>query len=1320
MDFLIIGEKLPKKDGSMVIYPKFRAKKSNDLMIRGGDFYAVWDENKGLWSTNQDDVVDMIDAELDNYKKSKTFLQDATVLHMWDSDSGQIDKWHKYVQKQLRDNYHPLNEKLVFSNSPVNKEDYASKRLPYPLEESDISSYDELMSTLYSEKERKKIEWAIGSVVSGDSKKIQKFLVFYGSAGTGKSTVLNIIQDLFQGYYTTFDAKALGSNNDAFALEAFKNDPLVAIQHDGDLSRIENNARLNSVVSHEEMTINEKFKTQYTNRFHCMLFIGTNKPVRITDSKSGLIRRLIDVSPTENTLPIDRYRQLMEKIKFELGGIAYHCLKVYENDKYAYEDYIPQAMIGATNDFYNFMEEMFDEYVEEDSVTLNKAWSDYKRYCDDAKIPFPYKKMVFKEELKNYFHHFDLRGRDEDGNQVRNYYHGFDISKFGEDSEALSGGNPDVLMVLDKTESIFDEVAKDYYAQYAVEDDEGRIRPVKKWANNEVRLKDIDTTKLHYVKLPENHIVIDFDLKDEKGNKSKKLNLEAASNWPETYAEFSKSGAGIHLHYIYNGDVSMLEPLYDEDIEIKVFNGNSSLRRQLSYCNDLPIATISSGLPLKKGERKKMVDFEGIKSEKALRTLIKKNLNKEIHESTKPSIDFIYKILTEVYESDLYYDVSDMRTKVLAFANNSTNQSDYCVKLVNKMPFKSEDVPKDIEFSKEELIFFDVEVFPNLFVVVWKRKGHDPVKMINPSPKDIEQLVEYKLVGFNNRRYDNHILYARMVGYTNKQLYKLSQKIVSGDSNAMFGGAYNLSYTDVYDFSSKKQSLKKFEIELGIHHQELGLRWDEEVPEDLWPTVADYCANDVIATEAVFDARHEDFLAREILVDLANLFVPGSTVNNTSNNLTEKIILRGDKRAKDHFEYTDLSKEFPGYIFDSGKSTYRNEEVGEGGYVYSEPNMYGNVALLDIASMHPTSIIQLNLLGPYTDNFKDLLDIRLAIKHKDYDKVKTMFDGKLAKYVKDKSQAKALSNALKIPINSVYGLTAANFDNPFRDIRNVDNIVAKRGALFMIDLKHAVMEKGYTVAHIKTDSIKIPDATPDIIKFVTEFGAKYGYIFEHEATYDKMCLVNDAVYIARVKEEDGEPVTPYWTATGTQFQVPYVFKKLFSKEDILFEDLCETKSVTSALYLDNNENLPDVSTYEKVRKLREILSKKGKTDMTKKDISLLEEYNKYTDEKLSEEIAKGHDYIFVGKTGAFCPIKPGKGGCMLMREKDGKYYHATGTKNFRWLEAELVKELGKEKDIDERYYEKLAEDAKKDISKYGSFDWFISDEPYKGEFDVPF
>ena len=396
----------------------------------------------------------------------------------------------------------------------------------------------------------------------------------------------------------------------------------------------------------------------------------------------------------------------------------------------------------------------------------------------------------------------------------------------------------------------------------------------------------------------------------------------------------------------------------------------------------------------------------------------------------------------------------------------------------------------------------------------------------------------------------------------------------------------------------------------------------------------------------------------------------------------------------------DVINAFPGYEFIDGKNMYRGTDVGKGGYVYAEPGMYGNVALLDVASMHPHSVINLNAFGEYTQNFKDIVDARIAIKNKDFDKARQMFGGKLAPYLDDESAAKNLAQALKIAINSVYGLTSANFDNPFRDNRNKNNIVALRGALFMRTLQDEVQKRGFKVAHIKTDSIKIPDATPEIIQFVMDFAVQYGYRFEHEATYERMCLVNDAVYIAKYTEAeiclkqygyipgDNNKKGGKWTATGTQFQIPYVFKKLFSKEDLTFEDLCVTKSVTSSLYLDMNENLPEGE----------------------------------------------HNYIFVGKVGQFCPIKPGCGGGLLMREKDGKYYAATGTKGYRWLESEMVFGLNKLDDIDESHFKAMADTAIDTIKKYGDYEWFVSDGRYtppiylEGEYgmypfydeDVPF
>lgn len=584
---------------------------------------------------------------------------------------------------------------------------------------------------------------------------------------------------------------------------------------------------------------------------------------------------------------------------------------------------------------------------------------------------------------------------------------------------------------------------------------------------------------------------------------------------------------------------------------------------------------------------------------------------------------------------------------------------------------------------------------------------------MNPTASEVEALTNYRLVGFNNRKYDNHMLWACMLGWTTEQLYALSNRIIN-EHTGFFGEAYNLSYTDIYDFSAKKQSLKKFEIELGIHHQELGLPWDQPVPKSLWDKVAEYCDNDVLATEAVFNARHADFVAREILADIAGL-----TVNDTTNTLTTRIIFGKEKHPK--LVYTDLAtgeqdaltevepdilvskniiNAFPGYEWTKGDdgrmhNMFRGTDLGLGGYVYAEPGMYWNVALLDVASLHPHSAVAMNYFGEYTKNFNDLMDVRIYVKHKEYDKAKKLFGGKLAKYLDDPAQAKALAQALKIAINSVYGLTSATFDNPFRNPKNANNIVALRGALFMRTLQDEVQQRGFTVAHIKTDSIKIPGATPEIIDFCMKFAEKYGYQFEHEATYEKMCLVNNAVYIARYMDAadckawygyvpgDNEKEGGEWTATGTQFQVPYVFKTLFSHEDIVFNDLCETKSVSKgAIYLDKNEDLAEGE----------------------------------------------HNYIFVGRVGQFCPIKPGCGGALLVREAgvkdngEAKYDSVTGAKDYRWLESEMVYNLHLEETIDRSYFDKMATKAVEAISEYGDFEQFASNdlgEPPWQKPDIP-
>lgn len=319
--------------------------------------------------------------------------------------------------------------------------------------------------------------------------------------------------------------------------------------------------------------------------------------------------------------------------------------------------------------------------------------------------------------------------------------------------------------------------------------------------------------------------------------------------------------------------------------------------------------------------------------------------------------------------------------------------------------------------------------------------------------------------------------------------------------------------------------------------------------------------------------------------------------------------------------------------------------------------MYENVHVYDVASMHPTSIVQLNAFGRYTPKFEDLLDARVAIKRGELDRARQMLDGKLEPYLSDPKDAKQLAYALKIVINIVYGLTSAKFDNPFRDLRNKDNIIAKRGALFMMELRRQVQERGGKVVHIKTDSIKVVDPTPELTKFIFQFGEQYGYEFEHEHTYEKFCLVDKAQYIAKIGWSQDESEIGKWTPTGALFQHPYIFKTLFSKDEVNFSDLCETKQVAQGeMYLDLEPDRP---------------SEKSGTEGLK----------------------------FVGRTGRFTPVQEGQHGGILYRVKDDKRYKVTGTSGHLWIESEIAEET--QPHVDMSYFLKLQDTAIAALAEHG-------------------
>lgn len=1342
-DFLKVIKNYQK--GRYYYKPTFITKSSiKDLMTRGGAFYAIYDEDTGFWTKSKPRAIELIDQQVREftYKDSgEEAMNDPvhgpSIMTMADSANHLVEQFDRFC-KTMGDNWHALDQKMLFSNSEIKRNDYASKTLDYPLVEQPTPYYDALCEVLYLPDEREKWEWAVGSMITGDSTKIQKMFAFYGEPGTGKSTIISkifadqVFGGIEMGYAVKFEANNLVGGSE-FGTDFLENDSVLVYDDDAEMGMITVRSTLNKIISHEQIRVNAKFKPPFMTRANCMIFVGSNDPIQLSPN-SGMKRRLIDIRPTGNLVSAEQYDDCIEHIPFEKSGIAWRCLQTYKKlGRHYYDHYIAEDMMARTSPFHNFVIENVMEL--KDGVSLARAYDIYLKYAEMCKFKNELVRYKFRDTLKLYFDKYE-----------DTKFSGFRWDKIGKEKPLEVNIDIKSWLKFNCTHSDFDEIFENQPAQYANE--EGI--PENKWDKVKFVLADLDTSKLHYVKLPENVIVLDFDIKDEDGNKSLEKNMIAASKFPPTYAELSKSGSGIHLHYIYTGgDPKELSRIYENNVEVKVFTGNAALRRQLTLCNDIPIAELSSGLPLKEVKGgKKMVDMDGFKNEKILRSMIVKNLKKEYHSATKPSIDFIDKLLTDAYNSGASYDVRDMQNDILAFAMNSSHQADYCVNRVSNMLFCSKDIldneneEKAVVDEDAPIVIFDTEVSPSYkqyieycekngipynvlvlpkgvtkdtkahFLICWKFLGEDKAiqKMLDPKPEEVEKLFKYNLVGFNNRAYDNHMIWAASQGYTPEELYSLNIRIIGEkDKKAKFGQAYNLSHTDILDFASagNKKGLKKWEIELGIDHLEWDRPWYEPIPDNRLTDWVDYCSNDVTSTEKVFYHLQDDYEARIILAKLA-----GGTPNDTTNSLTIKLLTHGIDNPQSEYIYTDLSTIFPGYEFNpegidkerystepgakvptknrKGKSIYMGEDPSEGGFANcTKPGVYFNVGLFDVASMHPHSAIKLKIFGKtITKRYENLVEARVAIKHikeigdEAYNEalrrmdaikegssevIKDILDGHSGDDLKHK--CKAIAGALKTAINSVYGLTSAKFDNKLRDPRNVDNIVAKYGALFMITLKHKLQDMGYTVVHIKTDSIKVADYDEKVKKFIMDFGKKYGFTFEHEATYSKMCIVDDAQYIAYEVEADGEKLEkPFWTATGAKFGgpmdkdgnalgAPYLFKTLFSHEPITFNDFPETKSVDDAAIYLVNDNGTDT---------------------------------------------------FVGRVGSFVCVKP-EYGSSLMRVKGDKRSAVTGTKDYYWAEAVSVRDYPERINLD--YYRAQCDDAIDTINQFYPFDEFVDCDP---------
>ena len=70
-----------------------------DLMIKGGKFYAVWDEENKIWSTDESRAMELLDSQLRDYISEKYSNKIVSPKYISSALSGVADRWKRYTTK---------------------------------------------------------------------------------------------------------------------------------------------------------------------------------------------------------------------------------------------------------------------------------------------------------------------------------------------------------------------------------------------------------------------------------------------------------------------------------------------------------------------------------------------------------------------------------------------------------------------------------------------------------------------------------------------------------------------------------------------------------------------------------------------------------------------------------------------------------------------------------------------------------------------------------------------------------------------------------------------------------------------------------------------------------------------------------------------------------------------------------------------------------------------------------------------------------------------------------------------------------------------
>ncbi len=452
---------------------------------------------------------------------------------------------------------------------------------------------------------------------------------------------------------------------------------------------------------------------------------------------------------------------------------------------------------------------------------------------------------------------------------------------------------------------------------------------------------------------------------------------------------------------------------------------------------------------------------------------------------------------------------------------------------------------------------YDLETYQNYFIAGFKSVDVDEFVYFesNQLPALVDFVDDDKvLIGFNNRKFDDPILKAIInnIVKSDLKIHQLANAIINSDDKFGNSNISKLTYNqstpftscDLMEIRQTNGSLKIEEIRLKLPHiQDLPYEPTVELTDDQKFEVKQYLRNDLLATEALFNANTNTYNVR---AELENRY---SKLNSASyqlsdSKITEKVfgieyerltgipkynltppaintfdphkIIESDVvfKTPENIEAFEKLKAIMTFKFEAREEVKRvfdgitfyagghPIELGIGGLhtIIHAGSYEGNLVDIDVGSYYP------NLLRKYGRSPRHLRSDWLEILN---DMTDTRLD---AKHSGDKSTA----DVLKIIINSAFGKLMDDY-SAFRDME-LGLRVTINGQLYLIMLMEALGMLGVEIISGNTDGILVcEDNNMRLIKAVVDkWCATFALSMDYNH-YDK-CVCNNVNDYAVAKD----------------------------------------------------------------------------------------------------------------------------------------------------------------------------------------------------------